>query len=116
MNEWVPGQKHPNTSRTVFMNVSEIDKVRRVLTARCKICGTTVSRDEKAVKELVFKCEDKTCDCHKMYGAISHRVCSLCYDMQHALYFNYAMKNRNYFKELDDKEKEDPDKRRRMGL
>lgn len=106
---WVPGLKHYATPRTVFANCTEYDRVRRVLLARCKICNAAVSRDEKAVKELVFKCDNRGCDCHKMYGAISHQVCSLCYDLFHALYANYGMKNRNYFKEIDDKIKEDYD-------
>lgn len=113
---WVPGLKHYLTPRTVFANCTEYDRVRRVLLARCKICDHTVSRDEKAVKELVFKCKDKNCECQKGYGTKAHQVCSLCYDMFHALYANYSMKNRNYFKELDDADKDDPEKRKRMGL
>lgn len=104
---WIPGLKHYNTPKIVFNNCREYDMVRRALVTRCKICDYVVSRDEKAVKELVFVCDNKSCDCHKMYGAISHQVCSLCYDMFHALYANYTMKNRNYFKEIDDKIKQD---------
>jgi hypothetical protein len=101
MPEWVPGLKHPMTPRTVFMNCYEIDKVRRVLMARCKICGHTVSKDEKAVKELMYRCDKSTfCGCGEFK---THQVCSLCYDMFHALYANYLMKNRNYFKDMDDK-------------
>lgn len=117
---WIPGLKHPATPKTQYMNCYEYDRVRRIITSRCKICDYAVSKDEKAVKELVFVCENKTCDCHKMHGAISHKVCSLCYDMFHALYANYIMKNRNYFRELDEQDKRDsgndPEKRRRMGL
>ena len=113
---WIPGLRHYATPRTVFANCTQIDKVRQVLTARCKQCGHTVSRDEKAVKELVFKCKDLSCDCHKGFGTKAHQVCSVCYDMFHSLYANYLMKNRNYFKDLDDRDKEDPEKRKRMGL
>ena len=113
---WVPGLKHYATPRTVYANCVEYDRVRQILMARCRKCGQTVSRDEKAVKELVFKCGDTSCDCHKGYGTKAHQVCSVCYDMFHSLYANYSMKNRNYFKELDEKDKEDPDKRKRMGL
>jgi len=63
---WVPGLKHYATPRTVFANCTEYDRVRKILSGRCKICGYAVSRDEKAVKELVFVCGDKSCDCKKM--------------------------------------------------
>lgn len=117
--EWTEGKRHPNTPIQVFQNVRDYDHVRRILIARCGICKATISRDEKAVKELVFVCEDISCDCKKMYGAISHRVCSLCYDLFHALYANYGMKNRNYFKEMNDRERaelNDPKRRDRLGL
>jgi hypothetical protein len=113
---WVPGLKHYLTPRVVFSNCTEYDQVHRILPTKCAICRYAVSKDEKAVKELVFKCDDRGCDCHKPLGAISHQVCFLCYDLFHVLYCNYRMKNRNYFRELDDKDKDDPEKRRRMGL
>lgn len=117
---WTKGEKHPETPRTVFMNCYEYDKVRRILVARCKICDHVISRDEKAVREIVFVCDDPKCACKRMYGAISHRVCSVCYDMFHSLYMNPCMTNMNYFKELDEKEKKDKDddtkKRDRMGI
>lgn len=116
---WTKGEKHPETPRTVFMNCYEYDKVRRILLTRCRICDHVISRDEKAVKELAFVCDDPDCDCKKMYGAISHPVCNLCYDMFHALYVNYGMKSMNYFKAIDEKEKrdnDDPKRRDRMGL
>ncbi len=116
---WVQGQKHPDTPRTVFVNVYECDKVRRILKGRCKICGFVISSDEKKVKELVFKCDDSQCDCHKMYGAISHRVCDVCDGMFRALYSNYSLKNMNYFKAIDEKEKaenDDPKRKDRLGL
>lgn len=120
LRTWIQGEKHPETPRTVFMNCYEYDRVRRVLLARCRICDHVISRDERAVRELVFVCDDPTCDCKKMYGAISHRVCNLCYDMFHALYVNYGMKSMKYFKAIDEKEKAERDddlkKRERMGL
>jgi hypothetical protein len=119
LRAWVTGQKHPETPRTVFMNVYEYDRVRRALKGRCRICNYVISSDEKAVRELVFVCDDKSCSCHRMYGAISHRVCNLCYDMFHFLYNNQGLKNMNYFKQIDEKEKRDDDetkRRDRMGL
>jgi len=114
---WIPGLKHPETPRTEYMNCHDLDRLRRVLIARCSICDYVVSRDEKAVRELIFTCKDTTCQCQKT-GAASHQVCNLCYDLFHALYANYLMKNRNYFREMDDRDRKDydPDKRRRMGL
>jgi hypothetical protein len=111
--EWIRGQKHPNTPRTIFINVYEYDLIRRVFPSRCKICDYVLSRDEKAIRELAFICSDSTCDCKKMYGPISHRVCYLCYDMFYALYVNHGMTNMNYFKTIDEKEKKDFDDRRR---
>lgn len=119
LRAWVKGEKHPDTPRTVFMNCYEHDRTRRVLLARCRVCDHAVSRDARAVREIVFVCDDKNCDCKKLYGAISHYVCNLCYDMFHALYVNYGLKNTNYFKVIDEKEKKDDDdtkRRDRMGL
>jgi hypothetical protein len=119
LKTWVPGEKHPDTPRDVFMNVHDYDRVRRILIPRCKNCDYVVSRDEKAVREIVFVCEDPKCACKRLYGAISHRVCYLCYDMFHSLYMNPLMKNMNYFKEIDEKEKkenDDPKRRDRLGL
>jgi len=117
---WTKGEKHPETPRTVFVNVYEYDRVRSVLIARCKVCDYVLSRDEKAVREIVFVCDDPKCACKRMYGAISHKVCYACYDMFHALYMNPVMTNMNYFKEIDEKEKKDNDegltRRNRMGL
>lgn len=100
--EWVQGLKHPMTPRTVFMNCYEYDRVRKVFISRCKICDIQISRDEKVMKELMFRCVGTACNCKEFK---THPVCSLCYDMFHALYANYSMKNRNYFKDIDDKER-----------
>ena len=116
---WIPGMKHPSTTKTQFKNCHEYDRVRMVLKARCKICDATVSRDAELARELVFVCKDTDCGCKKIYGAISHPVCTLCFDMFQALYVNYGMAYRNYFKDMDDREKKefnDPEKRKRMGL
>jgi hypothetical protein len=117
---WIPGLKHPATPKIIYMNCYEYDRVRRAITGRCKICNFVVTRDEKAVRELVFKCGDTSCDCQRTGLSRPHPVCHLCYDMFHALYANYTMVNRNYFKELDDQDKansgDNPEKRRRMGL
>lgn len=119
LKTWVRGEKHPDTPVVVYINLVEHDRIHRVLMARCKICGYVVSRDEKAVKEAIFICDKPDCDCKKMYGAISHQVCNLCYDMFRALYVNYGMGNMNYFKNIDEKEKkerEDPKRKDRLGL
>ncbi len=119
LKAWIQGQKHPDTPRTVFVNVYECDRLRRILSSRCRICDYVLSRDERAVRELVFICNEADCDCKNMYGAISHQVCNLCYDMFHALYINYGLKIANYFKNLDEKDKkdrEDPRRRDRLGL
>lgn len=119
LKAWVQGQKHPDTPRTVFMNAWECDRLRRILKSRCALCGYVVSDDERLVKEILYKCEDPRCRCNKLYGAMSHRVCDLCYNMFHSLYVNYLMKNTNYFKDIDEKEKaerDDPERRKRMGL
>jgi hypothetical protein len=119
LRAWVQGEKHPETPRDVFMNVHEYDRVRRVLLARCRNCDYVISRDERAVREIVFVCDDPKCACKRLYGAISHPVCFLCYDMFHALYRNLGMKDMNYFKAIDEKEKkenDDPKRRDRLGL
>lgn len=119
MREWTPGSKHPDTPRQIFMNVWEWDRVRRILVARCRICNTVISTDEKAVKELIFTCDTIGCECKVSMGSRAHRVCSLCYDMFHALYMNYYLKGMNYFKELDEIDKKNDDERKRrdrMGL
>jgi hypothetical protein len=116
---WIEGQKHPDTPRTAFLNCWQYDKVRRLLPARCRICNYVLSGDEKVVRELVFVCDDEKCACKRLYGAISHRVCFLCYDMWHSLYGNYGLKSMNYFKTIDEKEKaeqNDPKRRDRLGL
>lgn len=106
---WTKNEKHPETPRLVYKNVWGYDQVRRVLKGRCAICGYVVSSDAKAVKEIAFKCGNSQCDCNRMYGATSHQVCSLCYDMFYSLYANYGMKDMNYFKNLDEKDKKDFD-------
>jgi hypothetical protein len=115
LKAWVPGLKHPETPRTVFVNVYEYDRIRRVLTARCKICGFVVSRDEKAIKELIFQCENKDCECWQPMGSKVHQVCDLCDAMWRTLYANYGLRNMKYFREIDEKEKMDNDNARRRG-
>jgi hypothetical protein len=107
LKTWIFGQKHPETPRQVFLNVHDHDRVRRVLLARCKICDYVVSRDAKAVRELVFTCSDQACQCRAPLGSRAHEVCLLCYDMYHALYVNYGMRSLNYFREIDDRYRSD---------
>jgi len=119
VKEWTPGEKHPETSAVVFKNVWNHDLARRILIGRCKKCGQVIKvSDEAAIKELVFECGDAACYCMKnQYSSKVHRVCSVCYDMWHALYANHELNSVNYFKELDEKDaKAKADRRRNMGL
>jgi len=116
---WTRGEKHPNTPYTVFANCYQYDRVRTILPARCRICDYVVSRDEKAVRELIYVCDNKACHCHQVGGSHAHQVCSVCYDLFHSLYMNYQLKDMNYFRNLDEKDKRDGDdwkRRDRMGL
>jgi hypothetical protein len=116
--EWERGLKHPNTSLQVYKNVRDWDHIRLVLHARCVACGFVLSQDEKAVKEIAVSCDDPKCTCQK-FGPLSHRVCSACYDMHHALYNNLRLKDMNYFKSIDEQEKRDqndPRRRDRLGI
>lgn len=111
--EWVPGLKHPETLAVVFKNVWGCDLKRRVLKSRCHECGFVVSDDDKAAKELVYTCRNPKCDCSRIGNSRSHHVCEACYDIFHSLYLNYTLKNRNYFREIDQAEAEG---RKRMGM
>jgi len=111
--------KHPDTPRTVFMNVFEYDRVRRVLSGRCAVCGYVLSQDEKAVREIMFDCGQPKCTCRHYIGGRVHGICNLCYEMHHALYANVKLSNMNYFKEIDEKEKKDrsdTNRRDKLGL
>jgi hypothetical protein len=121
MLEWVPGNKHADTHPTVFRNVWIMETLRRVLKSRCPFCDYPISDDDKQVKELVVRCERKDCpECTKTLSKTRHAVCTVCYDMWHALYMNYCMKSLNYFKYLDEederKRRDDDNNRKRMGL
>jgi hypothetical protein len=104
LKAWILGKKHPETPVTIYKNVYEYDRVRRILLARCTICDYVVSRDADAVRELAFVCHNKSCRCN-LGGSQSHQVCNLCYDMHHALYTNYLLTNINYFRNIDEIEK-----------
>lgn len=109
LKAWIKGQKHPDTPRTIFMNVWECDRVRRALKSRCEFCEFVVSDDAQQAKEIVIKNDNNQ--------FVSHHVCDLCYNVFHALYMNYGLKNRNYFKDIHEEEEEENKKRRgRMGL
>lgn len=120
MVEWEPGSRHPETPKWIFKNVWSRDRLRVVLKSRCALCDVVITSDQQQIKELAIKCGRPECRCRHYLSAQSHDVCSVCYDMWHALYGNYELKNMNYFKEIDEKiakDKEDGDERRkRMGL
>lgn len=116
--EWVEGQKHPSTPRDIFMNVFNYDRVRKILKARCQICGYVVTEDKIAVKEVLFNCKNSECECNKVMGSKVHQACDLCYWMYRALYMNIGLNNLNYFKKIDEAEKarsdEDSARKRRI--
>lgn len=119
--QWIPGLKHYSTPTIVHRNCREYDQVRRVLMARCKNCDATISRDELAQRELVYNCGKPTCECSKSKAPKSHTVCLLCYDMFHALYLNYTLKNAHYFHDLDEQDKarrdaDNSNRKDRLGL
>jgi hypothetical protein len=102
------GTKHPVTPVGVFKNVWYHDKMQANALYKCDVCGYFVSDEETKRKELVFACDPGKCLCQKPYlaGLNLHKVCDLCNDMYRAVYVNYGMKNRNYFKDLDEDERE----------
>jgi len=94
-----------------------MDLLRGILKGRCAVCDHVVSSDDKAVREIMLKCSKANCGCAKVMGKMVHPVCNWCYDMWHALYLNYCMKDLNYFKRWDEiDEKKDDEGRKRMGL
>jgi hypothetical protein len=101
------GVKHPATPVGVFKNVWYHDKMQRHALYNCQVCGYFVSDEEAKRKELVFSCDASKCLCQKPYlaGLNQHKVCDLCDAMYRALYVNYAMANRNYFKDLEEEER-----------
>jgi hypothetical protein len=109
---WTRGEKHPETPRTIFRNVHDYDRVRRIIPARCAVCDYVVSQDAMAVREIIMKCNNSNC-CSSIIASKIHQVCNLCYDMHHALYLNPMMKNMNYFKNIDEKMKADYDQFKR---
>lgn len=104
--KWIQGIKHPATPITVFRNVWSYDRDRKQTRARCSICDCAISDDEMKRHELVFVCDGK-CLCQRPYvmGINSHKVCDVCDSMYRAMYINYGMKNRNYFRNCDDEQK-----------
>src|SRR6266851_3162311 len=118
--EWTPVSKHPATNPIILKNVCGMDLVQKVLKGRCANCNHVISDDEKQVRELLMKCWKADCGCSRVLSAIMHSVCNLCYDMWHALYHNYSMKDMGYFKKLDevDQKRRDDDQqgRKRMGM
>lgn len=117
---WTPGSRHPETNVVVFKNVWSYDLVRRKIKARCAVCDFVISEDLAKRKEIVFECDPGKCLCTIPYqtGLKAHVVCDVCDGMYRALYVNWAMQDRNFFKNMDDEVKKlrGGDSRRRMGL
>lgn len=116
---WIRGLKHPETHIIVFKNVWGLDLLRRKLRNRCDICDTVLSDED--YKEIALGCKDGFCRCEGTQALTfkAHSVCDVCYTMFHSLYINYSLQDRNYFRNLDEKDrgKDDDTKRRdRMGL
>ena len=116
---WFKGEKHPDTPKTVFMNVWGCDLARRVLKGRCAVCDHVVSSDPNNVKELIFACDGIKCKCDPIVvtltGLKAHDVCDVCDAMFRSLYINWGLENKNYYKEWDEREKRDRDDARRKG-
>jgi hypothetical protein len=116
---WIHGLKHPETPLTVFKNVWQWDLLRRKLKNRCDICNITLSDNE--YKEIALGCKDGFCRCEGTLALTfkAHSICDVCYVMFHSLYINYSLADRNYFRNLDEKDREKDDdkgRRNRMGL
>jgi hypothetical protein len=118
--EWVQGVKHPLTPPRIFKNLWGHDHDCTKTRARCQICGHAVSDDNKERHEIIFPCERTKCLCSEPYtfGLNSHIVCDVCDGMYRAIYINWTLKNRDYFKKFDDdvNKLRGSDGRRRMGL
>jgi hypothetical protein len=99
---WIQFAKHPDTHPVIYRNVKGWDQVRMVLKDRCFACDCVVSSDAKSVKEIYVQSKQKTVP-----------VCDVCYNLHHSLYMNYSLKNMNYFRNIDEAEQKEQDKRKR---
>ena len=118
--EWVPGIKHPLTPVQIFKNLWDHDQDRTKTKARCQICDHAISDDNLERHELIFSCERGKCLCREPFamGLTAHNICDLCDGMYRAIYINWLMKDRDYFKKLDQElvKLRGSEGRRRMGL
>lgn len=118
--EWIPGIKHPLTPVRIFKNLWSYDQDRKKTKARCQICDHAISDDNRERHELIFACERGKCLCSEPFnfGLTAHTVCDVCDGMYRAIYINWGMKNRDYFKKLDEELRKlrGPEGRNRMGL
>ena len=118
--EWVQGVKHPLTPSLIFKNAWLHDRISEKTKTRCQICSHAVSDKDTEHHELIFPCERGKCLCQEplSLGLTAHVVCDVCDAMYRAIYINWTMKNRDYFKKFDDdlKQMRGSDGRRRMGL
>jgi hypothetical protein len=69
-------------------NCREMDRLRKILSRRCRNCDHVISFDEK--KQFAIP----------LLGA----VCETCHDLYKAVTFNVRMRNMNYFKEIQEAE------------
>jgi hypothetical protein len=118
--EWVRGVKHPDTPPLIFRNTLSHDYDHAKTKSRCKICGHAISDEPKERHEVIFSCDRSKCLCSEPFvsGLVSHVVCDVCHSMHHAIYVNWSLENRDYFKKFDDElaKLRGTDGRRRMGL
>jgi hypothetical protein len=111
LTEWTRGVKHPSTPVKVFKNVWLTDILRAGTKARCQICDHAISDDPMKRNELAFICEKGKCLCTDTpTGVTAHNVCEVCAIMFRAIYTNWSLKDRDYFRKLDDAGKSKPPK------
>jgi hypothetical protein len=107
--EWTHGVKHPSTPPIIFKNLWMVDTIRSRTRSRCQICDHAISDDPLKRSEIVFVCEKGKCLCpEKATGIVAHAVCDVCTIMFRAIYTNWGLKNRDYFRNLDEADKPKP--------
>lgn len=102
IKQYIRAAKHPDTPDTLWRNLFMIDIVRSRVKGRCDYCDATISEDVKNVQEIYEQSTQAT-----------KHVCDVCAAMARSLYVNYGLKNRNYFKEIDEEEQRENENRKK---
>lgn len=102
IKNYIRAAKHPKTPELIWRNLFMLDIIRGRVRGRCEECDATVSEDAIKVQEIYDQATQKTM-----------HVCDVCAGMHRALYINYGMKNRNYFKEIDEAEQRENENRKK---